>query len=479
MKLRLIRYEWRNFTADRAPLVVALFMAVAIAYAAYNGSRWVGFQQQAIASALSEEHGRLNGIRAEIPKVEAGEKTVSAFADPRLPQSLGRNMGLRYAVMPPAPLAALAIGQSDLYPYYFKVSTNNRQSFVSSDEIENPVHLLAGRFDLAFVILYLFPLFILAFSYNLVSGDKESGTLALALSQPVSLHRIVLARVLLRAAFVIALTVLLSIAGVVLGGANLTDESAIARLAFWIAASVAYGAFWFALSIATNALGRSSATNAIALAGLWLLFLVVIPSVLNAAVKAVYPVPSRVELIQSMRVAGEEATRNGSQLLARFMEDHPELAPPQKKGEATHDYGTLLVALNDATERSVQPVMDRFDAQVAGQQRIVDRLRYLSPAIVLQAAFNDLAGAGPSRYRHFLRQTEEYHRRWRDFFTPRILRGQRIVVADIDKLPAFTFQEERTSEVNARLWLELAALWLPVLLVGLLALIALRRYPVS
>jgi ABC-2 type transport system permease protein len=70
---------------------------------------------------------------------------------------------LKLAAMRPAATGALAIGQSDLYPYYFKISTNSKETFANNDEIENPVHLLAGRFDLAFVIVYLLPLVILAF----------------------------------------------------------------------------------------------------------------------------------------------------------------------------------------------------------------------------------------------------------------------------------------------------------------------------
>lgn len=475
----LMKYEWRNLSADRAPLAVAVVLGVAIAYGAFNGSQWVRFQSVAISEALSEERERLGRIRAEIPKIESGEKTVTAFADPRLPQSFGRNMGTRYAVMPPAPLGSLAIGQSDLYPYYFRVSTNSKETFLNNDEIENPVHLLAGRFDLAFVFLYLYPLVILAFSYNIVSAEKESGTLALTLSQPVSLGRIVMSKVLLRAVFVLALAVTLSTLGVMIGGANLAAEGAMLRLLLWAGVAVAYGAFWFALAIAVNGLGRGSATNAMVLAGAWLLFVIVVPSVLNVAVKAAYPVPSRVELIQAIRVAGDESTREGSKLLARYLEDHPELAPPSSERGGPPDFGTLLVAVNEATERRVQPVLAAFDSQLANQQHLVDRFRYLSPAIVAQAAFNDLAGSSAHRYKHFLGQVDEYHRQWRGFLVPRILKKEKLSSADLDNLPSFAFQEEATSAVTARVAVALAGLFLPVLLAGIPAIGALRRYPIA
>jgi hypothetical protein len=70
----------------------------------------------------------------------------------------GSRFGPRYAMLPPAPLTPLAIGQSDLLPYYFKVSTDARETMLAATEIENPQRLLAGRFDLAFVAVFLYPL---------------------------------------------------------------------------------------------------------------------------------------------------------------------------------------------------------------------------------------------------------------------------------------------------------------------------------
>ncbi|MEZ5398381.1 MAG: DUF3526 domain-containing protein [Bryobacteraceae bacterium] len=479
MILQLMKFDWRNLSADRTPIAVAVILGLAIAYGAWNGSQWAHFQQRTIAEAQAEERARFDAIRAEIPEIESGAKKVSAFADPRLPQSFGRNMGLRYAAMPPAGLAALAIGQSDLYPYYFKVSTNSKESFANNDEIENPVHLLAGRFDLAFVVLYLFPLVILAFSFNIVSSEKESGTLALALSQPVSLARIVMAKAGLRALFVLVLATVVSIAGVVLGGANLGAEGIPVLLLLWVAVTAAYGLFWFALAIAVNAIGRGSAANAMVLAGLWLLFVIVVPSVLNVAVKAAYPAPSRVEMIQAIRAAGEDATRKSSQLLARYLEDHPELAPAPQGTSGPPDFGTLLVAINETTERTVRPVLAEFDRQLAAQQAMADRFRFLSPAVVAQSAFNDLAGTSAHRYNHFVAQVDRFHKQWRAYFNPRILRKEMLSAGDLDTVPSFSYQPEATSAILARLTVAFAGLLLPLLLVGVPAVRALRRYPVA
>jgi ABC-2 type transport system permease protein len=108
-------------------------------------------------------------------------------------------------------------------------------------------------------------------------------------------------------------------------GGEIFTEGVFTRLLLWAAAVVAYILFWFALSVAINAFNWKSATNAVALAAFWLLFVVIIPSLTGVLVTTVYPVPSRVEMINATREASSAATAKGSQLLAKYTEDHPEL----------------------------------------------------------------------------------------------------------------------------------------------------------
>lgn len=305
----------------------------------------------------------------------------------------------------------------------------------------------------------------------------EQGTLALMMSQPVALRSFVAGKIGLRAIVVLLLAIGFSLAGFLIGGVKLTSEGAWWRLLFWIGVVVAYGSFWFALAIAVNAFGKSSATNALALAGLWLVFVLLIPSLLNVAVTSVYPVPSRVEMIQATRRASAEATAKGSQLLAKYFEDHPELTAGGKADPS--DFYTRAIATQDETERLVQPVVDHFDRQVIGQQSLVDRFRYLSPAIVAQAALNDVAGTSVARYRHFLVLVDEFHQSWKSYFNPRIVRKERFGAGDYDRFPNFAFHEEHSGAVAQRIIVGVFGLLAPALMIGWLGLRALRRYPLA
>lgn len=475
----IIKHEWRNLIAQSTLWPIVGLFALLIGYGVYNGAAWVQFQQEAIQTARQDEATRFASLGKQLESLERGPAAELKEAPQASAWFVGYSLAGRYAVMPPGPLASLSVGQSDLYPYYFKVTSASKQAFINNNEIENPTNLLAGHFDLAFVIIYLYPLLILALSYNLISQERDEGTLSMLLSQPVALGTFVLGKIAFRALIVLALAVVFSLIGVVLSGAELGAPETALRLGLWMLVVASYGAFWFAAAVAVNALGGSSATNAVALTGLWLAFVVLIPALVNITISAVDPMPSRLEMIQSLREASSVASAQSDKFLTKYQADHPELAAEGKGGFNYTDYGVRYTLVQDEVDRRVQPVLERFDAQLLRQQELVDRYRYLSPAVVTQEALNDLAGTGVARYRHFLGQVEAYHRDWQKFFRADTMSKQYFNTNDLQALPRFRFSEEASGPLTERVLGGLLGLIAPTFLLGLVGLSALRRYPIT
>lgn len=478
MLLRIARNDWRNLKSDRTLWAVAVLLGCTILYGVHNGASWVRFQQKTIDAAIADEAERHARIKQGIEDANAGRTAPPSWKDPRNPYAVGYRLGSRFATMPPTPLAALAVGQSDLLPYYFRVTVNSRDTLMGNDEVENPIHLLSGRFDLAFVIIYLFPLMILGLTYNLISGEKEDGTLAMTLSQPVSLRTLALGKIGFRAGFVLCVGAVLSLAGAILSGVDLSAEGTLPRLAVWIGVVTAYALFWFGLAIAVNARGYSSSTNAMALSGFWLVFVLLIPSLLNVVVKTAHPVPSRVEMIQAMRRASDEVVAQRSRVMAQFLEDHPELAPAAT-ADANAQYAVRVVASTEELERRIQPVLEAFDDQVSRQQELADRYRFLSPAVLTQAALYDLAGTGVHRYKHFLRLASEYHEQWQEHIQPMMVRSVKLGREHIDDLPQWRYREEGMGAVLGRVWPNLGVLTLLAAGIVLLGIMLMRRYSMA
>lgn len=473
--MRILRHEWRTLRADATSAVVAGVFAMAIGYGAWNGVQWVAFQTSALAEAAAEERERYDRLRQRVDEIVKAGGPVSPFADPRSPANVGGRLGPRYAMLPPGPLAPLAIGQSDLLPYYFRVSTESRENILAATEIENPHRLLSGRFDLAFVVIFLYPLLILAVTHNILSGEKEQGTLALVLSQPVALRTLVTGKVTARALLLVGTVVGVSAVALGLAGIDVGAPGASVRLLLWVTAVAAYGGLWFSLAVLVNAFGRGSAANATVLASLWLVLVVMLPAVFNLAVTTLYPVPSRVEMVQAIREASDEANAQGSRLLAAYYEEHPELATGDAE-QAMNDFTMIRVAVAAEVERRVRPVVARYERQIALQQAAIERLRFLSPAILMQDILTDLAGTGMARHRHFVNQVERFHAEWRAYFTPLIFR--RAQMTSFDDVPRFEFDEESTGAVAARAGVGLMGLVLPATVLGWIGILRMRQYPV-
>jgi ABC-2 type transport system permease protein len=475
MFARILEHEWRTLAADATIWIVAAIFAAAIGYGVWNGARWVSFQRDALAAAQAEETQRFNRLKAQVAEIESSGKPVSPFQDPRLPANVGGRFGHRYAMLPPGALAPLAIGQSDLLPYYFKISTDTRENIIAAAELENPQRLLVGRFDLSFVIIYLYPLLILGITYNMLSAEKEQGTLALALAQPVSLGTLVAGKVTLRALLLVGIVVLFSAVALAVAGTDLSAPGAAPRLAVWVAAVAAYGALWFSISVLVASFGQGSATNATTLAALWLALVVILPSSFSLFATTVITVPSRVEMIQAMRVASDEANAAGSKLLARYYEDHPQLATGDAQ-QAMNDASIIRVAVDDDVQRRVRPVIEHYERQIAAQQALIDRLRFFSPAVLMQDALNDVAGTGTARHRHFMSQVDRYHREWRAYFVPLVF--QKVNFKAFDEVPRFRFEEERTAVVARLVVLALIGFATPAAVIGWIGLRRLKRFPV-
>ena len=475
MLFQIVKHEWRNLTADRTLWWVVFILVAAIGYGVYNGTSWAAFLEETIETALQEEHDRLAKAQYTVAN---GLEPERASRSPYSARYIGRRMGLRYAYLPPAPLASLSVGQSDLYPSYFLVNTQSTQRQKRHSELENPNHLLESRFDLAFVTVYLFPLLILALTYNLISSEREQGTLAMVLSQPVSLRKFVVSKVGFRASMVLVLVIGLSFLAFLLNGVNLFDGAVIPNLLLWIGIVVAYSAFWFGLAVAVNAFGQSSATNAIILASLWLVFVVLVPSVVSLLVKTLYPVPSRVEYIVAMREASMNARAEEAQLLSGFYEDHPELLPEEEQPDM-EEFDILQWAAEMTVEESMQPVLDRYDEQLSRQQTQVNRLRFLSPAIVAQEALNEIAGTGLTRFRHFMSMVDAFHKEWRAYFVPMVFALHEMTGPDFDEIPRYSYVEEAEDRVAGQVLVALVGMIVPTLAIFVFGLAKLRRYPLS
>lgn len=454
----IMRHELRVMIADRTLPAIAALFTILLLYGFFTGLHETR-QREAVVKSLVAAETKANADNLALwRKVMAREQAPERFANPVDPSSIGGGMGAQYAILPTLALSPVAAGQSDMLADYYQVTIGSRAEFMEAGEIESPWKLLSGQFDLAFVLIYMFPLFIFAISFNMLSVERDQGTLRMLLSQPLTLPRLVLAKTLVRAGVIIGLALIVPSLALLFTRFAVLDGAAMGALAYWMALVEVYGLFWFALSALVNSLGRASATNALLLIGSWVVLVLVVPVALNLAVSSAHPAPSRTDLATQTRLVTIDGLNRYEDLFSQEYVDQPESLLP-------HD-GRLEVAprmrayylMEEYVDQRLADVLARFDRQLAAQQILVDRFSFISPAIVANEGMASLAGNGTRRYERFKQQVIVYHKGWRGYFVPRVRNGVAIVEADFTRFPRWSWHEEKASAMRADALIKIAQL---------------------
>lgn len=422
----LARHEWRLLTASAVVrLVIAVFGTALL------GASLLG------AARAAREHGTFDTFTNRAMQQHAPSSPARADV-------IANDTGV-LALMPPAPLGRLAVGQSDVYPTSIKITARHLDSLVTGDQIEHPLAVASGHFDVAFVILFLYPLLIFAVSFDLTATERDRGTLRMVLAQPVSVRDVVagkmLARILLLAVPATVIPFALAATSSTFAPGATADREAVAlpSLVMWTVAVLAYGSIWHGIALIVNARGWNAAANALVLAGIWLMFAVVGPATINLVIALRYPMPSRVEAAVQARAASQEATVQGSRQLGQFLQDHPTSANVGREG--MRQFALLQAARDRQIADRLQALESAFGAQLQRQRRLASWLSVLSPTMIAQQVLLETAGTSTTRFDHFAAAAATFQRRWQAYFEPRVLDAATLTAAEIANAPAFTYSE--------------------------------------
>ncbi len=483
----ILRHETRGLTRTPAFAWILVLLAAAMIFGAWSAAQTLGREHrgaEAMIAASDKQRAKLvRDVVAYERKVAATGQAyeVAAFNHGGGVVPAGTNAGtvgstaVAPAVMPATGLSSFAVGQNDIQLSYIPVTSNSIITVTRDSELGNPVNLKRGAFDISFVVIFLLPIFILAISYDMLSSEKERGTLAMVLSHPVSLRKLMLSKVLSRAAIILAVILAAGFGSLLTVGASLSSPDTWVRFGLWLSATLLYSMFWFGLSVLVNSVSKNSSTNGVILAGSWLVLVVVAPTLISVLATTTYPAPSRFEFITASRVVQTQVEKDYMKALDKYYYDHAEFAP--KGSEA--DFLATSLAKNDAVEKAMMPLYNKFRSQLAKQDEMVANFQFVSPAIMMQRTLNDASGASAARYSHFIDQVVDFRQVWTKHFTTRFLAGKPLRSADYRHFPKFEYREEPVSAVVGRAAPSLIGLFALMAAVMGGAFAALRKYQVA
>jgi ABC-2 type transport system permease protein len=476
----IVRHEARILFRDRTLPLVCAVLVLMVGCGLLVGLAQASLRDRMVAEVTEHERAAQQKNQDTLQAVLAGKEALVPFSNPANPAALAGTLAGRHAVLPNTPLAALAVGQSDMMPNYYRISYLSKVQFMYDSEIENPWNLLSGHFDMAFVIVFALPLLIIGLGYNLLSAEREQGTLRMLCSQPLSLATLLAAKVTVRlvALLVVAIPLPLIILLVMRPEAR-GVEPALLMLS-WAVLVAGYTAFWFALTALVNALGRSSSQNALIMVALWTALVLILPVAMNLAVNAVSPAPSRTELASRTRVVTADALLEYETLYSadyRYASDPEALAVKDGRIDVPARMRAFFLA-KQRVDQQIEPLLKRFDNQLLEQQRLVDAIGFISPAILVNEALNSVAGNDSRRFLAFKTQTEAFHDAWRRFFSDKILDDRATTMDDLTALPKWHWSEIAVRETAARVWSRFALILILAACIAALAIARTTRHPV-
>jgi ABC-type transport system involved in multi-copper enzyme maturation permease subunit len=168
-------------------------------------------------------------------------------------------------------------------------------SFGNRSGSANPFLTKHDELNWSFIVGLIVSFVILLFTFDAVSGEKESKTLALSLSNSVSRGTLLLAKYLsavVSVLFLIVPGVLLSLLIVLVIGRTSFSAALAAETAGFLTAAVLIAASFAAFGLLASTLVRSANVSLLIALSIWLLFAVVIPNSSGFVAKRLFPIRS-------------------------------------------------------------------------------------------------------------------------------------------------------------------------------------------
>lgn len=451
---QLIKFEFFKAYRQKAFLLGTLFCCGFLIIAALTQESQLGD----VRGKINEQEAAMAEKRAlaveDLALVESGEKTYtssSLWDDPR-----GYYTWHEFTVQLPVPENAFwAVGQRDLFEDIHTIGIF-KPARVAAKAVANPLPMLWGQFDPAFVLVFILPLFLIGLGFRLIGEESSSGTLPLILSQPISTRRFFI----LKTAVWFLPFLLAVLASLAFSQAWASGLASLVQGSFLILAAAVslYALFWMLVTLLLCRFCPTSSMAALGSVMLWVVMVVVLPKTLATLSSQVRPVPQRILLTGALREATRAVQAKAEKLLERYYSDHPELAVKEDATEEDahqnfFDYYQKTLSINLAADAEIKPLLDDYYGQRDSQQQFEQNLSFFVPPAMFQHLLEIVSGSSSKDRLEFAKQVESFSTLWREHFQRLAFEKRLITSADIPQLPRFEFKSEPLSGTATKLLL--------------------------
>lgn len=328
----------------------------------------------------------------------------------------------------PDPMQVFVSGVNNDIGRLSDVSTWNEIKLEQSSYSEDPLFALFRFIDFTFIVQVVLSLFAILFTYDAINGERESGTLKLALSNAVPRAQYVLAKFAGSwVGLVVPLLIPILIASLLVIVLGVPFESVHwYKFTALVGVSLLYFSFFIALGILVSALTRHSNISFLILLVLWVVVVLIVPRAATMVAGQLKPVTSIAE-IESQKdrfstdrwVAHREASSKvweermaGAEGLSK--EDRDAYFQNNRPTWVNEDDEARQLVLDEISDYERQ-LNEDVRNQKADQERLAFNLSRISPSSAYQLAAMNLAGTHTSLKERYESAMESYRTVFTDF----------------------------------------------------------------
>jgi ABC-2 type transport system permease protein len=203
----------------------------------------------------------------------------------------------------------------------------------------------------------------------------------------------------------------------------------------WLGGALLYGGFWF-LALAWVVRRAADSGQAVGrLIALWVVVVLIAPALAIAAVQAAFPAPSRLAYLSDVRAVASRADEQQSAVIEAYQVIDPELHWNDLPKEAPFREGYLRTLL---VEKATIQHRERFDRVQERRADVLSWLQLISPAIAADTFLAKISSGDVGRYQAFQADARALLATFAERLGHAILKGERISVAEYDKLPTIS-----------------------------------------
>ena len=414
--MRIWLHELRLLLRARLSVLAIILLAALSAGAVLTGMAEVARQRAAIEAIAPAQAEDIAAIAAWVGEIEdAGSAAYYSFHP---------------TWDAPSPLAFAALGMRDVSPYILRVRALGLEAQIYDGDTFNPELALPGRFDFAFVLVFLAPLFVIALFHDLVSGEREAGRARMLAALPGSRGHLWLRRGGLRFALLFAALAVPFAVGAAVSGAPSGPVLLI------LVAAAGYLLFWIALSVLVGRLRWSSVANAATLAASWLVLVLVLPTLAHVAINRAVPVNQGAEIALAQRETVNRAWDiPREETMERFYASHPEWSdsPPLP----TEFHWKWYFAFHQVGDESVAEQVRGYRTGLERRDAAARTLGWVLPSVGVQALLAQLANTDLQAQLAYQDRIRAFHARLREFYYGYLFRDRPFGRADFERAPRF------------------------------------------